>query len=115
MAYVYLLIVVLIVVIYYLWIQTENRKVYWFMKPECKYCKDMSGEWDKVENRLSGSGITCKKIDITDPKYKNMKTNFDFKTVPHIVKINTNGTRYKYDGNRKCDDIIAWIYENYEL
>jgi hypothetical protein len=113
--YIYLLVVVLLVLVYYLWNQSNNLKVYYFMKPECKYCNEMADEWKTVENKLSGSGITCKRIDITEPRYKKIKDNFNFKTVPHIVKINNNGIRDVFDGNRKSDEIITWIYENYEI
>lgn len=112
--YVYLVVIILLVVIYYLWNKSNNLKVYWFHKPDCKYCKEMLDEWEKVEDKLYGSGIAYKRIDITEPRYKKIKDNFNFKTVPHIVKINSNGTRDVFNGKRKCDDIIAWIYENYD-
>ena len=112
--YIYLLVIVLLLLVYYLWNQSNNLKVYYFMKPECKYCKEMADEWEKVENKLCSSGITYKCIDITEPRYKKIKDNFNFKTVPHIVKINNNGTRDVFDGKRKSDEIIAWIYENYD-
>jgi thiol-disulfide isomerase/thioredoxin len=112
--YVYAVVLILLVAVYYLWNKSNNLKVYWFYKPECKYCKKMEDEWQKVEDKLCGSGIICKRIDITEPRYKKIKDNFNFKTVPHIVKINLNGTRDVFDGTRKCDDIISWIYENYE-
>ena len=45
---------------------------------------------------------------------KKIKDNFDFTTVPHIVKINANGTRDVFKGKRTYDEMIAWIYDNYE-
>jgi len=110
--YIYLFIVALLLIIYYLWNSTDNLKIYYFYKPDCKFCKEMGGEWENVENKLGGSGISYKRIDITNPRYKKIKDNFDFKTVPHIVKINTDGTRDVFKGVRKCYDIIGWIYEN---
>lgn len=92
----------------------RNTKVYWFHKEECKFCKEMEGEWAKVEKKLIRSGIDCQRIDITDPKHKKITENFDIKSVPHIVKINSNGTREVFKGTRKQNDIITWIYENDE-
>ena len=113
--YIYLLIIVLFIIIYYLYNQTKDLTVYWFHKPNCKFCIEMEDEWKKVENNLLGSGIKYKRIDITNPKYKNLKDNFNIKTVPHIVKINADGTREIFKGDRKCNDIVAWIYENHIL
>ena len=70
----------------------------------------MMGEWDDVENKLYGTGIKYRRVDTTDPKYKKLKDNFNVKKIPYIVKIDTDGMRYVFDGKRKCDDIIAWLY-----
>jgi glutaredoxin len=112
-SYIYIISIVLGLIIYYQ-ISSKNITIYWFMKPECKFCIEMKPEWNKVENKLCASGIIYKTIDITDSKHKYLKDNFEFKTVPYIVKINNNGTREVFDGERKCDDIIGWIYKNYE-
>ena len=112
--HIYLFIVFLLLLIYYLWNQSNEIKMYYFYKPDCKYCKEMTEDWNHVEKKLCGSGILYKKFDITDPRFKKIKYNFNVKTVPHIVKINKNGTRNIFDGKRKCDDIISWVYENYD-
>ena len=112
--YIYLFVVILLLIIYYLWNQTTDLKVYWFHNPKCEHCKEMKDEWKKIEDKLCGTGIKYKLIDITDPKYKKIKDNFNFTTVPHIVKINANGTRDVFKGKRTYDEMIAWIYDNYE-
>ena len=108
--YIYIIAIIMGLFIYYN-NSSNDIKIYWFMKPECKFCIDMKPEWKKVENKLYTSKITHKTIDITDAKYKHLKDNFDFTTVPHIVKINSNGTRDVFTGTRTCDDIIGWLYK----
>jgi glutaredoxin len=106
---------VLIGIIYYLWNQNKSLKIYYFMRDDCKYCIEMKDAWDKVELKLQNSRILCKKININEPKYKNIKDNFNFKTVPHIVKIYNDGTRNVFEGERTGDEIIAWAYKDMNL
>mgnify|MGYP000011484323 FL=1 len=112
--YIYIVAFIMALIIYYMYNSSKNIKVYWFYKPDCKYCIEMSDDWKKLENKLYTSGILCKKMNIEEAKYKHIKDNFNFKKVPHIVKINANGTRDIFDGDRKLDDMLAWIYKNYE-
>lgn len=108
----YLIICTLLIIIYYLWNQTnESCKIYWFYKDTCDYCKEMKTEWELIENKLSGTTIKIISIDANEPKNKKMRKNFNISTVPHIVKVFPDGTRCVYKGVRKCDDIIEWAYE----
>lgn len=110
--YIYLFIVVLIGLVYYLWNQKVGVKVYWFHSPNCPHCTEMEDEWNDVEKKLCGSGIVAKRIDTSDPKYNKLKKNFKVTGVPSIIKVKPNGIRVKYDGNRKTENIIEWIYED---
>ena len=85
-------------------------KIYWFHKPKCKYCKEMEGEWKKVETKICNK-YNVKKIDLSLPENAKMKKNFEIKTVPQIVKITSDGCRYFYEGERKAKDILEWVYE----
>ena len=111
----YVWFLLLIGIIYYLWNQNECLKVYYFMRDDCKFCKEMKDEWSKVETEIQNTKILCKKININDAKYKNIKDNFNFKTVPHIVKIYNDGTRDVFEGDRTSTEIIAWIYKDMNL
>jgi len=110
----YGIIIVLLVLIYYLYNNKESQKVYWFYKPGCPYCDEMESEWENVEKKLQGSCITLRRINTADPKHGTVKKNFDIDTVPQIIKIKSNGMRYKYEGERKTDDIISWIHEDFD-
>ena len=107
----YLVIVVLIALVYYLFNNKSNLKVYWFHRPGCPHCDNMEDEWAGVETKLQGS-IETKRIDISDPKYAIIKKNFNIETVPQIIKIKSNGLRINYEGARKTKDILEWVYED---
>ena len=89
----------------------ESCKIYWFYKDDCEYCKEMEGEWSKVESKLNNPSINLIKVDSNEPKNKKMHKNFNIQPVPHIVKVFPEGTRCVYKGSRKCDDILEWAYE----
>jgi hypothetical protein len=108
----YLIIGALILVIYYLWNQnSETCKIYWFHKNECKNCTEMKNDWEMAEKKLQSTSIKMISIDANEPQNKKMRANFKIDTVPHIVKVFSDGTRSVYKGVRKCDDILEWAYE----
>jgi protein disulfide-isomerase A1 len=109
--YCYLLIVVLIIAVYYLYNKAYGLKVYWFYRPDCGHCTKMEPEWNYLEKKLSSTSINYRRIDINDPKNKKIGDNFDVVGVPHIVKVDYEGRRHVYEGHRKCDDILAWLYD----
>jgi|SaaInlV_165m_DNA_1040744.scaffolds.fasta_scaffold36089_3 thiol-disulfide isomerase/thioredoxin len=110
----YLCIVILLCVIYYLYNNNkpvkQSLKVYWFYKPGCPHCDEMKEEWVAVEKKLSGSLIDVIKINTSDSKYDSFKKNFKVSTVPQITKVKPNGLRYNFNGKRKAEDIVGWIY-----
>jgi len=109
---IYLFIIVLLVIIYNLWTQSnETCKIYWFHKPGCPACKSMANEWKLVEDALRSSSIKTMRIDISNPKYNKMTINFNIESVPCIVKVFPEGTRCVYTGDRKCNNIVEWAYE----
>jgi hypothetical protein len=107
----YATIIVLIVLVYYLFNSKNTIKVYWFHRPGCTHCDNMESEWEGVERILQGSCIETKRINTGESKYASVKKNFNIDTVPQIIKIKPNGMRYKYEGKRTTDDIVAWIHE----
>jgi hypothetical protein len=112
--YCYLLVIVLIMAVYCLYNKAYGLKVYWFNRPDCGHCTEMEPEWGALEKKLN-SGVlvpnTCTRININDPKNKKISKNFDVEGVPHIVKVDCDGCRHVYSGPRKCDDMLAWIYD----
>jgi glutaredoxin len=111
--YFYGVIAALLAIIYYLNIKlksSNNVKIYWFYKPNCKFCKKMEDEWKTVELKITDKYCAIK-IDVSKPEYFKMRKNFDVKTVPQIVKVDNIGNRYMYDGKRDHKKILEWIYD----
>jgi hypothetical protein len=99
------------VAVYYLYTKSYGLKVYWFHRPDCGHCTKMEPEWRDLERKLNTTSINYRRIDINEPKNKKISTNFDVVGVPHIVKVDCDGIRNVYNGPRKCNDILAWLYE----
>lgn len=107
----YIVIVILISLTYYLHNSKSPLKVYWFHRPGCPHCDNMEDEWSGVEKSLQSSCIRVKRINTEEPKNAALKKNFNIDSVPQIIKIKSNGMRYKYEGERKTKNILEWIYE----
>lgn len=105
----YVIILVLVVALYNT-ATSCSTKIYWFHKPNCKFCKEMAAEWKKVAAKAKNK-YCVKEIDLSLPEYAKMKKNFEIKTVPQIVKVKEDGCRYFYYGDRKSKDILEWVFE----
>ena len=113
--YTYGIIVVLIVIIYYMYIELiciNNKLIYVFLKKDNIESQELEKEWCKVEQYLCEKKIKNKKIYIDDPIYTEWKINYDIKSIPEIYKIRDDGFRVKYNGKRLSENIIAWVFEN---
>jgi hypothetical protein len=108
----YCIIVVLLIVIYYLWNQTnETCKIYLFYKPDCDKCKDLKLDWAKIENKLKNTTLSPIQINISEPENIKLKKNFNIEKVPSVVKVFNNGIRIVFNGNNNYNDIMEWIYK----
>ena len=108
----YCIIVVLLIIIYYLWNQTnETCKIYLFYKPDCTKCKDLNIDWEKIENKLKNTTISPIRINISEPENIKLKKNFNIEKVPSLVKVFNNGIRNVFNGNNNYNDIMEWIYK----
>ncbi len=104
-------IVTLCIIILLLFRNICARRVIWFYRPDCGYCKRMEQEWARFESMCTTSlfpPIVVKKININDPLYKDLAENFDVMGVPHIVKIGDNYRRKVYTGDRTAGDLYSW-------
>ena len=107
----YIAIIILCIIVYYLWSNMSNNKLYYFYKNNCTDCKDMESDWCVVENEVNKIKIKCEKIDIDNPKNKKMADNFNITKTPSIVIVETNGIRNNYKGQYKNKDILSWVYD----
>lgn len=100
------LVIVGIILLIYFYRELYSTKVYWFHRPGCPHCDKMADEWKTFAGR-TGFMIQAVAVDTTLPENKLLSDNFDFETVPHIVKVK-EGIRTVYSGERKAADIMAW-------
>jgi thiol-disulfide isomerase/thioredoxin len=81
-----------------------------FYSPKCKYCRDMMGDWDKVEYMTSNSPmIQARKVDVTDPRNESIVRQYVLDGVPTIYKQDMFGNREMYNGRRSFEDLVNWI------
>jgi hypothetical protein len=103
--------VIIVIILLLILMRCFNRKLIWFYDPNCGFCRQMESEWSKLETLSIFTFIpplSTRKVDIT--KLCNLKfvRNFNVSSVPHIVRINRDGSRDVYTGSRKALDIWYW-------
>ena len=96
-------IIVLCILCYYLWHQTNIIKIYLF------YYDKVDNEWCKVEDQLSFSNYKLIRINGNDPRHAKLAKNFEVDKLS-IVKVFPNGIREYYTDELKCKLLLEWIY-----
>jgi hypothetical protein len=102
--------VVVVLLILWLLISLYSTKVYRFYKPTCKYCVESQDEWDRFKQNCKFRLIRCIDIDTSNANGYNemLAQNFGVKTVPAVFKVEPDGRREMYDGERQADAYMAW-------
>ena len=105
---------ILILLLAWLFIDINSVRVYRFYKPGCHYCQISQGEWDKFRSRCMFRMVKCISInmDNASDNEKALADNCDVKTVPTVIKIDTDGKRSKYEGERSADNYMQWVMNN---
>ncbi len=102
---------VLILIILFLIYKNYSRKVIWFYRPDCLYCRQMEPEWAKFQFKARFSilpPIEVKKININDAQNAHIVDNYDVKGVPFIVKLERDGIRNIYNDKRVSENLFKW-------
>ncbi len=89
-----------------------SKKVMWFYRPDCGYCQKMENEWKKVEIDSMFTllpPIDAVKININEACNAKIAENYGVNSVPFIVKLDHNGIRDVYNGERKAKSILSWV------
>ncbi len=95
-------------IIVYLYREAYGKKVFWFHRESCGYCKKMEPDWNKFANKMAFSLIIPIKIDTANEDNSEICKDFNIQSVPAIYKIERN-IRYKYDGERTSGQIEKWV------
>lgn len=94
-------------------IKLHTKQVIWFYRPDCGHCHNMKPEWDKFSSAMCLTvfpHIETKKIDISDPQNAYLAENYEVSGVPFIVKLEDDGVRNIYNGDRTYGDLSRWVY-----
>jgi len=101
--YVGLIVLILLVFLYK---KAYETTVYWFHRPGCPACEKMKVEWSLfVKTAPWLTNVVA--VDTTDSTNDELASNFEFTTVPHIVKVCGN-IRTVYSGKRTASSISEW-------
>lgn len=87
--------------------------VFYHMK-NCKFCKKMKPEWNKLMKKKSHKG--CKFIDYTEENNKDIIDKHKVQAYP-TIKLYPDGieninTSIEHEGERTADSIINFVDEN---
>ena len=107
MPYIWIMYLLLLVFLLHTYRTAYGTRIYYFYKPECKFCKELKPAWRLFSDTCSWTMTVPVEIDISQSCNDKLKKNFNFKTVPHIVKVK-NDTREIYDGERTSENILEW-------
>ena len=106
----FFIIISLCIICFYFYSNAKKQKIlYYFHKPECKFCVLFNPIWEEIINDSLTDNVKCIKIDISKPINKKLVSNFNIEGVPTLYKIHSDGTRYSFTGDRNSSDILSWI------
>ncbi len=103
--------IVLLLIILFLIHRNYSKKVIWFYRPDCGYCRQMEPEWEKFQFRAKFTifpPIEVKKININEERNFDIAQNYGVNSVPFIVKLENDGVRNIYGDERISDNIFKW-------
>lgn len=73
----------------------------------------MKSDWNKFKILMLWHNINITSVDISLPNNKDITEFYDVHSVPHIIKVESNGSVISiYKGNRKYHDIYGWAVKN---
>jgi hypothetical protein len=103
--------IVMLLIILFLLHKNYSKKIIWFYRPDCSYCRQMEPEWNKFQFKAVFTmfpPIEAKKVNINEVQNYALSQNYGVNSVPFIVKLGRDGIRNTYDGERISDDIFKW-------
>lgn len=93
----------------------ESKAVFvFFHMKNCKYCKEMKPEWEKLKKKGSHNG--CKFVDYTAEENDDLITKHKVYSFP-TLKLCLDGVHNpknckEFEGKRSADAMISFIEEN---
>ena len=86
---------------------TNGMTVYWFHRPGCPHCVNMKDAWYNLKQQMPNHNLVS--IDTSLPQNQALANKFGVNGVPHIVKVDSNGNKSVYKGNRSTADMKQWV------
>lgn len=102
-------IAVLIVVLLFVYVRCSSIKVYRFYRPSCPHCVSSQAEWDKFTDDTRFMLVRPININLDKPDNATFAKNFAVSSVPTVIKVNTNGSSEKYNGDRTAAAYMKWV------
>ncbi len=106
-----LLFISLMIIIILLMRNACSRKVIWFYRPDCGHCQNMMSNWESFETRCALTmlpPVSTKKVNINEPNNQELAQNYGVQGVPFIVRLDGDGYRNLYSGDRSAEDLLHW-------
>jgi thiol-disulfide isomerase/thioredoxin len=116
------IVIIVIVIVFVLYLIYNNRHMvinkekfisepvtlYYFYNNRCVYCKEFNEVIQQIKDKFAKSNVKIEEIDTTDPNTRNIVDNYKISGTPKLLLIKNNDHKF-YKGNRKLDDVIAFI------
>jgi glutaredoxin len=94
---------------------STKKQLLYFSRPGCPHCERFDSTWNNAVEKIkkdASINVSTKKINCKDPANAAMcakeSKDHGMKGVPHVVRINTNGSRTIFTNERTVENLLAF-------